>query len=191
MGGRGGSSGLSARHIDFKDNFKNPETNRKVKNIISGLAKEYDNYLTSVQKGGGGDGGKGFVEVDGTMKLSSADDSTIYHEFAHSIASTTRDSLGMSNNKEFWKEIKKIRTQYREAVSRDYKNTISAYADAKTNGKHGLDEFFAEGFALGKMRSAKKEIKISSGFNNYSQSGNWADMIVKVADKYFKKRKKR
>ena len=86
-----------------------------------------------MQKGSGSDGGKGFVEIDGAMKLSSTDDSTIYHEFAHSIAGTARDSLEMSNDKEFWKEIKKIRSQYREAVSRDRRNEISAYADSRSN----------------------------------------------------------
>lgn len=191
MGGRGGASGLTSTHIDFKDNFKKPDTNRKVRSIISDLAKKYENYLTSVQKGSGGDGGKGFVEIDGTMKLSSTDDATIYHEFAHSIASTKRDALGMSNNNEFWKEIKKIRTQYREAVSRDRKNEISAYADPRANGKHGLDEFFAEGFALAKMRSAGKEIKWGSGLNSNPQAGKWADSILETANKYFRKKRRR
>lgn len=191
MGGRGGSSGLTTRHIAFKDNFRDADTNKKVRNMISDLTQEYKNFLSLVQKGGNELGIKGSVDLIGVMELSTTDDATIYHEFAHAIANTKRDSIKMSYDREFWNEIKKIRTQYRKAVLNDSRNEISGYADSMVKGKHSLDEFFAEGFSLGKMRSAGKKIKRSSGLNDTPQAGKWADMIVATTDKYFKKRKKR
>lgn len=191
MGGRGSSSGFAKQNsgIKYEMNFKKEEINKRVKEQIQGLADEYENFLTSVYKGTDKQGDKGQTSIDGRIGLASPTPAVVYHEFAHVIASTLRDYAGLSNNKEFWSEIKKIRTQYRKALAKDRQNSISTYADI--NGRSSIDEFFAEGFALGKMRSSGRNIDWNSGFSSNPKAGEWADKIVGVTDKYFRKRKKK
>lgn len=103
-----------------------------------------------------------------------------YHEFAHSFSQSRE---GMDD--EFWKEIKKVRTQYRkglkeiekaeivdhsisftEATAARKKIFISDYANSD------IDEFLAEAFA---------QAKLSANPSPYAKD------VLKIVDKHFKK----
>lgn len=120
--------------------------------------------------------------VTDTLNLGkNLDVSITYHEFAHAL-SQSREKI----DPEFWKEIKKIRTQYRkelkdiekaeivdhtmtaaEAQIAKKKIFISNYADTE------IDEFLAEAFT---------QAKLAKNPSLYSQK------VLEVVDKYFAKK---
>ena len=105
---------------------------------------------------------------------------TTYHEFAHSLSQSRENT-----DPDFWKDVKKVRTQYRkeikgidkaelvdhtmntsEAIAAKKKIFISDYAEKD------IDEFLADAFA---------QAKLSSNPSPY------AEEVLKTVDKYFKK----
>lgn len=109
------------------------------------------------------------------------DVSTTYHEFAHAL-SQSREKI----DPEFWKEVKKIRTQYRKELKDIEKaeivdHTMTA-AEAQIAKKKifisnyantDIDEFLAEAFT---------QAKLAKNPSLYSQK------VLEVVDKYFKKK---
>ena len=84
----------------------------------------------------------------------------------------------MTNDNDFWKEIRKIRTTYRKDVENDSKRWISAYE----HSNKALDEFAAEAFAQAKM----KQMGIALP-DKYGTDTTYSDQVLAVVDKYFKK----
>ena len=77
------------------------------KKVITDLSKEYNTRLIKVDIGA--ENAAGDVNLAGTMRLSSSNPVIAVHEFAHSIAIENATKLGLTNDVEFWKEIRKIR----------------------------------------------------------------------------------
>ena len=146
-------------------------------NILMNLSGQYDTRLEKIT--GGADRAAGDVDITGqVMRLNSSKIPDAIHEFAHTLANSDADKYGLTDDKDFWNEIRKIRTSYRKAVRDDWKKQISSYADSQS-----IDEFFAEAFTLAKAKELGVELPDTYG-NDYT----FANMVLKVIDKYFKKK---
>lgn len=168
----GGSGKGGASNIDFADGIKQ-------KALILDLADEYNTHLVKVMKGA--HHAAGDTDIMGmNMRLSANNEITAIHEFAHTLANTQADKLGLRNDKEFWSEVRKIRTAYRKDVFQNPKFKISSYADADKK----LDEFMAEAFV--QYKAAQKGINLGEQFG---KDLTYANKVGKVIDKYFKKKK--
>ena len=146
------------------------------KQIISKLASQYDTRLKTVTVGA--HKAAGDVDMTGSrMRLSDKHANTAIHEFAHTIAMEKSDKLGFSDNKDFWKEIKKIRREYHKEVD-DTRRWISFYEHSSRD----VDEFMAEAFAHAKMKEMGIEIP-----SRYGSDFTYSQKVLSVIDKYFKK----
>ena len=147
------------------------------KATIQKLSREYNTHLEKVTSGA--EKAAGDVDITGSiMRLNSSKIEDALHEFAHTLAGTDSDKAGITNDKAFWDEVRKIRTQYRKAVREDYKKTISPYADSGNK----LDEFMAEAFTQAK--AAQMNIKLP---DQYGNDLTYANIVLSIIDKYFKK----
>ena len=149
--------------------------------LISKLSNEYNTRLQTVTLGA--KKAAGTVDISGsTMKLSSSDDVVVFHEFAHTLANSMADKYGLTDDGDFWKEIKKIKRDYHKDVDRtqDTSRWISFYEHS--NGT--VDEFFAEAFTHAKMQ--EMGLKTSG---NYGADFTYSKKVLDVVDKYFKKRR--
>ena len=167
----------NGKGIEFNISSAKERIQERIKSTITQLCNEYETNLVSVDLEASKKGVKGSVDMAGQMHLSATKKSTIVHEFAHSIASTSRDKLGLSDDKEFWKEIRKIRTEHNKAIKNGTNKKISDYS------LENLDEYFAEAFA----HSYLKETKDLSW--EYSDDFEYSDKVKKIIDKYFKKKR--
>lgn len=151
VGKSAGGGGSSTKPLDEKINI-NPKilNNPKYEQPIKVINKLYDEYNTRMNElSVGAEKSAGDVDIMGQkMRINTNDPMVVTHEFAHTLANTSADKYGLTNDKAFWGEIRKIRTAYRKDVAKDYRKKISSYAD--TRGDGGLDEFFAEAFAHAK-----------------------------------------
>lgn len=145
-------------------------------NLIKQLANEYNTRLLSV--GVGAHRAAGTVNFGGEMRLSSKEAHTAIHEFAHSISIESLTKFGVEQHEEFWKEIKKIKRQYRKDVGDDSTRWISSYEHS--NGS--ADEFLAEAFTHAKLKQLGLEIP-----SGYGVDFTYSDKVLAVVDKYFKK----
>lgn len=150
--------------------------NEKIKELITNMANEYDTNLTKVKRGA--EKAAGEVDLAGVMGLSDSHPETVLHEFAHSMASTDRIKAELADDKEkeFMKELKKIRKRYEDARAKDPKISISAYSH------HSLDEFYAEAFSHAKM----KQLGLDKSWG-YGDDYTFSDEVLELVDKYFKK----
>lgn len=151
------------------------------KEIITDLANEYDTRLESV-KVAGSESNKSAGQVDvsmSTMYLSTKKSDVPIHEFAHTLAQTYADKVGISHDQEFWKEIKKVRRAYMKDVAEDSSRWISAYEHSKKDP----DEFVAESFSFIKAREFGIDVE-----SHYGNDDTYAKKVVDIIDKYFKKR---
>ena len=147
--------------------------------VLKDLSDEYNTRLQKVTIGA--ENAAGDVDIScSRLRLSSTKIEVAVHEFAHTLANTTADKYGLTNDKDFWDEIRKIRTSYRKAVRNDYSKSISFYAD----GEGKLDEFFAEAFTQAKMT----ELGIKLPENQYGKDTEYSEKVLAIIDKYFKKR---
>lgn len=147
--------------------------------VLKALVNEYRNRLTNVTVGARRAAGN--VDISGAeMRLNSKSIETAVHEFAHTMANSSADKYGLTNDKGFWKEIKKIYREYHKDVDKNYDvhKRISSYEYAQRS----IDEFMAEAFAHAKMRELGIPISDTYG-NDYTYSQRVLDAI----DKYFKK----
>lgn len=160
--------------IKFADNVT-PQQRR----LLERLSTEYKSRVTEVKRGTTHGAGEADA-VSGKMGLSSNNARTTIHEFAHMIASERTDKLGITDNEAFWKEIKKIRREYRKDVGNDTDRWISFYE----HSSKGVDEFLAEAFTHAKLRELGIIVDGSYG-NDYTYS----QRVLDVVNKYFKRNK--
>ena len=153
--------------------------------ILNDFVNEYDSPLKTIIKGGAQfqPGERGYVGIGtrDTMNLKVSDFPTIIHEFAHTLAYKKEDALGLSNNKDFWNEIIKIRKEYNKARANDPSLSISAYAEMG-----GIDEFMAESFALAKLHELGYPITYQSGLREGGLP--YAQRVLEIINKYFKRK---
>ena len=165
---------LLKSNIEFDFRGKD-EKYKGVKEIITNLEKQYKTRLRKVTLGAVKAAGD--VDMYGdTMRLNTIYPETAIHEFAHTLANTTADKLGLTSDSEFWKEIRKIRTAYRKNVGQNSTRWISSYADSGNK----LDEFMAEGFAHAKMRELGITIP-----DVYGNDFTYSQQVLDVINKYF------
>ena len=174
MGGT--ATNIFGEPIVFSDKMNNPKWDTS-KARINTLATEYKTKLKEVMPGASH--GAGDTQVSGTIiHLSSKEESVAIHEFAHSISMERQTKFKLYDESDFWKEIRKVRTQYRKAVASDPQKWISTYEHSNKS----IDEFMAEAFTLGYMR--EKGIDIPSKYGNDS---TYSAMVLEIVKKYFMK----
>jgi len=148
------------------------------KSILTSLSQEYNTNLEMVTSGA--KQAAGDVDITGTiMRLSSKHSEDAIHEFAHTLANTDADKFGLTNNKDFWNEIRKVRTEYRKAVRDNPSKRISSYADAGNS----LDEFMAEAFT--QAIAKEKGIQLP---DSYGGDYEYAEKVLQIINKYFKRK---
>lgn len=163
-----------AVHFDWKGT-----PHKEQEQIITRLTKEYNTRLKQVTVGA--EKAAGTVDMSGTtMNLSAKDIGTAVHEFAHTMANSAADKYGLTNDGEFWKEIKKIRRAYKRDV--DAKQDISRWISGYEHGSSSIDEFFAEAFTQAKLN--EMGIKLPS---KYGSDFTYSKKVLAAVDKYFKK----
>lgn len=161
------------------DNARVQELRNRQEGIVKDLSRQYNTRLETV-KGSADQKAAGDVDIMGqVMRLNSSRVEDAIHEFAHTLANTNADKYGLTDDQEFWSEIKKIRTSYRKAVKDDWRKRISTYADSQGI----LDEFMAEAFTMAKA----KELGIPLP-DKYGSDYTYADMVLKVINKYFERK---
>lgn len=162
--------------FDF-DKSKRPEKFKESQQVIERLSKEYNTRLKQVTTGA--KHAAGDVDITGeVMRLNTGKVSDAIHEFAHTLANTDADKYGLTNEQAFWKEVRKVRTEYRKAVREDYSKTISSYADTGNI----LDEFMAEAFTQAKALQIGVDLP-----EQYGKDLTYSGQVLNIIDKYFKK----
>ena len=147
--------------------------------MIRRLSSEYDTRLEKVTFGAKERKAAGIVDITGsTMKLSSSDVATAIHEFAHTLAVEAATKYNLTDDSEFWKELKKVNRKYRKAVEGKPELWISSYE----HGSRKIDEFMAEVFTQAKM--AEMGLEMSA---KYGTDLTYSKEAMAVIDKYFKK----
>lgn len=162
--------------IKFNLDRMKEESRRRVTKTIEELSNKYNTRLIGVTNEAAKKGLKGSVGLDFKMNLSTSKKDTIVHEFAHSLSSTNADKLGITDDKDFWKEIKKVRTQYNKAIAKDERKKISNYS------LESIDEFMAEAFTQSYLKNTNE-----LGWE-FGSDYEYADKVMKIIDKYFKKK---
>lgn len=147
--------------------------------IINKLAEEYETRLRTVKNGALSKKAAGIVDIGGNMYLSSRKSETPIHEFAHSIAMEETEKLGLTDNKAFWKEIKKVHRQYKKDVGDDATRWISSYE----HSSKGHNEFLAEAFTHAKAREMGIDLT-----KHYGSDYTYSQQVLDIVDKYFKKK---
>lgn len=162
--------------FDWKD--KN-QLREKQQEIISDLSNEYRTRLQKVTTGARQSAGN--VDMSGAvMRLSDSHVNTAVHEFAHTLANSTADKYGLTNDADFWKEIKKIQREYHRDV--DKTSDTSRWISSYEHSSRSVDEFFAEAFTQAKMSKLKLELP-----PKYGADLTYSNKVLEVVDKYFKK----
>lgn len=171
-------NGKSESNIIFDDKFNDKKWD-EIRNLIETLNDEYSTRLKDVKRGA--EKSAGDVDITGqTMRLNTVSISTAIHEFAHTLANTDADKYGMTNDSEFWKEIKKIRREYIKNVKHDTTKWISSYE----HSSKFVDEFMAEAFTHAKMKKMGFDIP-----NKYGKDFTYSQKVLAIIDKYFKRKK--
>lgn len=164
-------------HFDFKGNDEKFSQNKK---LITDLANEYDTRLQNVTVGAFK--GAGDVDMYGfTMRLNSNEANTTIHEFAHTLANSKTDKLGVTHDEDFWKEVKKIKRQYHKAV--DSEQNPSRWISFYEHSSNSVDEFLAEAFTQAKMAQRGMDFEAFG----YGSDLTYSNMVLDTVDKYFKK----
>ena len=161
------------QEIQFNLEGSKEEAKNRIIKTITELSNKYNTSLVTVNRNKNGkEAGK--VDAGMNMYLSSSRKNDIVHEFAHSLSMTHREKLKLSNDKEFWKEMKKLNKEYKKAINSDRSKMISVYST------ESVDEFLAEGFAHSYLR---EEIKSDW----YGKDYEFSDKIMAIVNKYFLK----
>lgn len=146
--------------------------------LITSLSNEYDTRLQKVSIGA--QHAAGDVSMSGaTLRINTIKPEDAIHEFAHTLAGSQADKYGLTNDNEFWKEIRKIRTEYLRDVdaAQDTTRWISSYE----HSSRSIDEFFAEAFTQAKMDQLGLPIP-----DKYGTDLTYSRKVLDVVDKYFK-----
>ena len=147
--------------------------------ILNTLAGEYNTRLGKIDTGV--EKAAGDVDISGyTLRINTNAPETSIHEFAHTLANSNADKFGLTDDKEFWKEIKEVKKEYRKNVGQDSNRWISSYE----HGTNNVDEFFADAFAHAKLKQMGLTPKKS-----YGSDYTYSNKVLDITDKYFKKKK--
>ena len=143
--------------------------------IIDDLSSEFRTKLKEVRSGS--QKSSGSVQISGTiMMLSDASLSTAIHEFAHTISIEDQTKFGLYEEGDFWKEIKRIRSQYKKAVGETTQRWISTYE----HSNRSADEFMAEAFTQAYMHEKGIDLPSQYGTDYYFSS-----LVLATIRKYF------
>ena len=165
--------------IQFNWKDKN-QLREKQQEIISDLSNEYRTRLQKVTTGAKQSAGN--VDMSGAvMRLSDSHVNTAVHEFAHTLANSAADKYGLTNDADFWKEIKKIQREYHRDV--DKTSDTSRWISSYEHSSRSVDEFFAEAFTQAKMSKLKLELP-----PKYGADLTYSNKVLEVVDKYFNKK---
>ena len=171
---------IYGRHIEIDNRLTG-----EVRETLETLIDEYDTRLEKVELGhAAGVLAAGSVDMSGAgMKISAREPTVAIHEFAHTLANSKADKYGLTHDSDFWKDIKKIRRDYKKDVDKEYnfRRFISGYEHSAT-GAEAIDEFFAEAFAQAKAR----EMGISLP-DKYGDDFTYSQRVLDVVDKYFRR----
>ena len=162
--------------VEIKTEFKTDKYNDAVR-VVQDLSKSYKTRLTVIRSGA--EKSAGDVDVTGMiMRINSKKQDVAVHEFAHTLATSKAEKMGLEGSPEFWKEIRAVRREYQKAVREDYNRySISAYANGSS-----VDEFMAEAFTLAKCTELGIELPWS-----YGSDLTYANRVLAIIDKYFRK----
>ena len=175
---RSNAQKMKDNQVAYEIDTMKERTQEKIRSCFDDLKSQYNSPLKTVKHGASGKKGtKGDTDITGeVVGLNNTAYTTMAHEFFHTLASTSRDKAGLSDDSDFWKEIKAIRKDYNEAVAKGATHRISAYADTS------LDEFAAECF--GQYKAITNGEKLGWEFG---EDTTYSEKVVSVVDKYFKK----
>lgn len=158
--------------IQFDDSISDRQ-----RTLIEDLSSQYNTRLQRVSIGA--EKAAGDVDVSGArMRLSDKHDNTTIHEFAHTLANTNADKFGLTQDQDFWKEIRKIRREYMKDVEGDPSRWISTYE----HSGRSVDEFMAEAFTHAKMRELGLPIP-----EKYGNDFTYSQQVLDAVNKYFAK----
>ena len=167
-----------ASNIEYSDTLMQSKYDEQRK-IINNLVNEYDTRLKSVSTGA--EKSAGDVDITGeTMRINTTNPNTAIHEFTHTLANTDADKYGLTDDKEFWKEIKSVRRKYMKDVQYDTSRWISSYEHSSNKA----DEFLAEAFTQAKMTEMGLPLP-----NKYGNDLTYSQQVLEIVDKYFKRKK--
>ncbi len=161
---------------NIKFDFKGKDEKfKESKELILQLEQQYNTRLENVTKGALNAAGD--VDMSGaTMRLNSNEPAVTIHEFGHTLANSLADKYGLTHDEEFWKEIDKIRRDYRKDVGQDSSRWISSYEHSNKS----KDEFMCEAFTQAKMRELGLEIPA-----RYGDDFTYSQIVLDAVDKYF------
>lgn len=165
--------------IAFEEKIKDNNKFASARKMIQELSSEYNTRLGEVTVGA--EKAAGDVDISGfRMRLNTSQPAIVLHEFAHTLANSSADKYGITNDKEFWKEIKKVRRAYHKDVDakQDPKRWISAYEHSSRD----VDEFMAEAFAHAKAEELGLELP-----SKYGKDFTYSRKVLEIINKYFKK----
>lgn len=159
--------------IEFSDSISEPQ-----KDVIRRLNDEYENHTTRVVSGSHKSAGS--ASLDGTIHISSKNIYTAIHEFAHEIATEyrTKVGLGFAQDKDFWKEVKKVQRRYLKETEGDPSKWISTYEHSSRD----VSEFMAEAFA--------QQILLEYGMplpEKYGTDTTYSRMVLELINKYYRR----
>lgn len=149
------------------------------RSLISKLSNEYSTRLERVTVGA--EKAAGDVDITGNrMRLNAKQVSTALHEFAHTLANSNAEKYGLTDDKAFWKEIRKIYRAYHKDVdaAQDVRRWISSYEHSSRN----IDEFMAEAFTHAKLAELGLEIP-----SKYGTDFTYSRQVLAAINKYFKR----
>lgn len=167
------------KSISFDDKIASDPKFDQTRSLISSLSNEYTTRLEQVTVGA--EKAAGDVDISGSrMRLNAKQISNAVHEFAHTLANSNADKYGLTNDKEFWKEIRKIYRAYHKDVdaAQDVSRWISSYEHSSRN----LDEFMAEAFTHAKLAELGLEIP-----SKYGKDFKYSRQVLATVNKYFKR----
>ena len=171
---------IYGRHIEIDDRLTGD-----VRETLETLIDEYDTRLEKVELGhAAGVLAAGSVDMSGAgMKISAREPTVAIHEFAHTLANSKADKYRLTHDGDFWKEIKKIRRDYKKDVDKEYnfRRFISGYEHSAT-GAEAIDEFFAEAFTQAKAREMGIPLP-----DKYGEDFTYSQRVLDVVDRYFRR----
>lgn len=149
------------------------------RSLISKLSNEYNTRLERVTVGA--EKAAGDVDITGSrMRLNAKQVSITVHEFAHTLANSKAEKYSLTDDKAFWKEIRKIYRAYHKDVDavQDVRRWISSYEHSSRN----IDEFMAEAFTHAKLAELGLEIP-----SRYGTDFTYSRQVLATINKYFKR----
>ena len=155
--------------IEENDRFNQSVT------MIKQLSARYKTKLQVVKLGSQKSAGS--VQISGSiMNLSSKDQATVIHEFAHTISMENQTKFGLYDEKGFWKDVRKEWRAYKKKVGDDTSKWISTYE----HSSNSADEFMAEAFTLATLNEYGLDVP-----KKYGDGLEYAKIILAIIKRYF------